>query len=91
MRACPRRRCIGDSSVPLLILSGVFMLIVVACGIVCFLDWRRVGTQRSDQPDEGTITTRQFLGLTGSVSSVFFLIVMLATTLPDLFLRPGMQ
>ncbi len=82
--------CSIGSSLPVLVLVGLSALIVLAAGIVAYSTWR--GWRGND----GSIfmeanqadPTNTFLAVSGFVMSLLFFLLILATFVSDIFLRP---
>lgn len=73
------------------VLSGVFFVSCVLCGLICWLDWRAVGVRVPAGEDPGPISRRQFAAAVGVLASVLFSLIIIAEALPGFFLDPCIQ
>lgn len=65
----------------------IFLVIVAAAGWVSLRNWRRTGSEwRAD--GGGVIPRSRFMAVLGVLTSILFVLVILAQWIPNLFLSP---
>jgi hypothetical protein len=66
----------------------VFFFLSIACGVLSWREWRRVGATPPQSQEEERVARTKFLGALGLMSVALFALLILAQTLTSFFLDP---
>lgn len=78
--------CASQTSVTLLLLSVIAFLLTAGAGVVAWQQWKDLGKQAPCEGG-GTLARSRLMAIGGVTFSVGFCLVILAQTIPDLFLE----
>ncbi len=80
--------CRGHHVDVLHVMSIVFLLAGIACGMLCVMEWKRLGRERTMDDEGGAVGRVHFLSVLGMSSSLLFCIVIIAQALASFFINP---
>ena len=66
----------------------VFLLITLACGVLCLGHWRELGMEMPRSQEVEQLARRKFLAVLGLMSASLFSLLIIAHTVPSFFLDP---
>src|SRR5256885_891857 len=70
------------------LLSVLFLLAVIACGALCWMEWVHIGRAGSDDDEPGGVGRVHFLSVLGMLSSLLFAIAIIAQALASFYINP---
>lgn len=82
--------CAMGTTLPLHLVPALFLLLVAACFVQAFRDWRLVGGGFED--DRATVITRtRFASMVAMASAIFCALLILAMWLPMFIIHPCLR
>jgi hypothetical protein len=68
--------------------SAVYLVLTILCGVVCWIEWGRVGRQWPSDFVGGGVGRTRFLAALGILSAALFAVALIAQALASFFFSP---